>query len=104
MLSPRQSAAFCVHPKGIASQRGERRMLDKTDAIAVAAERWLAELETALSDTNALARLFHADSYWRDVLAFSWTLQTWNGANAILAELKALAPRAKPQNFQIDPD
>ena len=71
-------------------------MLDKTDDIAVAAEHWLAQFEAALSgaDFRALAHLFLADSYWRDVLAFSWTLQTWNGADAILSELKALAPRS----------
>ena len=60
-------------------------MLDKTDDIAVAAEHWLAQFEVALSgaDFRALAHLFVADSYWRDVLALSWTLQTWNGADAI---------------------
>jgi cation diffusion facilitator CzcD-associated flavoprotein CzcO len=81
-------------------------MLDKTDDIAVAAEHWLAQFEAALSDADAaaLTRLFQPESYWRDVLAFSWTLQTWNGADAILSELKALAPRTKPENFQIDPD
>jgi putative flavoprotein involved in K+ transport len=79
-------------------------MLDKTDDIAVAAEHWLAQFEAALSDYGALKHLFLADGYWRDVLALSWTLQTWNGADAILGELKALAPRAKPANFQIDPD
>src|ERR1700759_988901 len=106
MLSPRRSAAFWARVKGIAWPQGERRMLDKTDDIAVAAEHWLAQFEAALSDADAtaLSRLFHPDSYWRDVLAFSWTLQTWNGAEAILAELKTLAPRAKPTNFQIDPD
>ncbi len=81
-------------------------MLDKTDDIAVAAEHWLAQFEAALSDADAtvLARLFHPESYWRDVLAFSWTLQTWNGADAILSELKTLAPRTKPENFRIAPD
>src|SRR6201994_170947 len=81
-------------------------MLDKTDDIAVAAEHWLAQFEAALSeaDSDALKHLFLADSYWRDVLAFSWTLQTWNGADAILGEWKTRAPRAKPTNFQVDPD
>jgi len=81
-------------------------MLDKTDDIAVAAEHWLTEFEAALPDADAaaLARLFHPDSYWRDVLAFSWTLQTWNGADAILTGLKTLAPHAKAESFQIDPD
>jgi cation diffusion facilitator CzcD-associated flavoprotein CzcO len=81
-------------------------MLDKTDDIAVAAEHWLAQFEAALSDADvgALGDFFHPDSYWRDVLALSWTLQTWNGADAILAELRVLAPRARPANFRVDPD
>src|SRR6201996_6278072 len=85
-------------------------MLDKTQEntrdISVSAEHWLAQLETALADGDdcALRGLFLADSYWRDVLALSWNLQTLNGADAILKELPALARRAKPANFQIDPD
>ena len=35
-------------------------------------------------DENLLKRLFHPDSYWRDVLALSWNIQTINGADAIL--------------------
>ena len=81
-------------------------MLDRTDDISTAAENWLAQFERALvkPDDGLLQSLFHPDSYWRDVLALSWNLQTINGADAILSELKALAPRAKPTNFQIDPD
>src|SRR5581483_578271 len=99
-------ARFLRQPKGYSVATGRPLMLDKTDDIAVTAEHWLAQLEAALSDIDAtaLTHLFHPDSYWRDVLAFSWTLQTLNGADAILAELKALVPRTKPTNFQIDPD
>src|SRR5882757_8832540 len=81
-------------------------MLDKTDDIAVAADNWLAQFEDALqkSDDGALKTLFHADSYWRDVLALSWNLQTINGAEAILRALKADAGRAQPAGFRIDPD
>ena len=81
-------------------------MLDKTDDIAVAAESWLARFESALAGDNRalLKALFHPDSYWRDVLALSWKLQTLNGAEAILEELPALARRAGPKNFRIDPD
>jgi putative flavoprotein involved in K+ transport len=81
-------------------------MLDKTDDISVSAETWLAQFEAALSDGDeaALKALFHSDSYWRDVLALSWNLQTLNGADAILKELPALARRALPKNFAIDPD
>ena len=80
-------------------------MLDKTDDIALAARNWLVAFEAALStDRAALEPLFHPDSYWRDVLALSWTLQTINGAPAILAELGRLAPQAGLQTLQIDPE
>lgn len=81
-------------------------MLDKTDDIAVSAESWLVQFEAALteSDAAALGRLFLPESYWRDVLALSWTLQTLNGAEAILNELPAAARRATPRNFAIDPE
>ena len=81
-------------------------MLDKTDDISVAADNWLAQFEDALAkpDGGALTTLFHSDSYWRDVLALSWNLQTINGAGAILKELKAQASRAAPSGFAIDPD
>ena len=80
-------------------------MLDKTEDIALAARDWLAAFEAALSTDGAtLEQLFHAESYWRDVLALSWTLQTINGAPAILAELRRLAPQAALRKLQIDPD
>src|ERR1700682_5957127 len=80
-------------------------MLDRTDNISVAAEDWLAQFESALPkpDDGLLKTLFHPDSYWRDVLALSWNLQTINGADAILRELKAHTGRAQPAGFRIDP-
>jgi len=81
-------------------------MLDRTENIAAAAETWLTQFEAALAapDDDALKTLFHVDSYWRDVLALSWNIQTINGADAILRELKTLARRAAPSAFAIDPD
>jgi cation diffusion facilitator CzcD-associated flavoprotein CzcO len=81
-------------------------MLDRTDDISIAAENWLAQFETAVanSDHSLLKTLFHPDSYWRDVLALSWNLQTVNGAGSILRELKALAISTSPSHFKIDPD
>jgi len=81
-------------------------MLDRTDDISTAAENWLAQFERALAkpDDGLLKFLFHPDSYWRDVLALSWNLQTINGADAILKELKARAGNAAPRGFAIDPD
>jgi len=81
-------------------------MLDKTDDISVAADNWLVQFEEALTrpDDGLLDALFHRDSYWRDVLALSWNIQTLNGADAILKELKVHAMRAVPRGFAIDPD
>jgi cation diffusion facilitator CzcD-associated flavoprotein CzcO len=80
-------------------------MLDKTDDIALATRDWLLAFEAALATEGAaLDHLFHADSYWRDVLALNWNLQTINGAPGILAELRRSAPHATPANFLIDPD
>jgi putative flavoprotein involved in K+ transport len=81
-------------------------MLDRTDDVATAAENWLAQFESALatSDDSLLKTLFHPESYWRDVLALSWNLQTVNGPDAILSELKARAGSAAPNLFRIDPE
>jgi len=81
-------------------------MLDRTDDIAIACENWLAQLEPALAepDGSLLKTLFHPESYWRDVLALSWNIQTVNGADAILRELASYAPIAIPSGFAIDPD
>ena len=78
--------------------RQDRRHRARRTRLALAFEAALAARD------DALDRLFHADSYWRDVLALSWNLQTINGAPAILAELKRLSPRAAVRNFLIDPD
>ena len=77
-------------------------MLDRTDDISVAAESWLAQFEGALASASELQALFHGESYWRDVLALSWNIQTINGADAIVRELQARCPSAAPTNFQID--
>jgi cation diffusion facilitator CzcD-associated flavoprotein CzcO len=81
-------------------------MLDRTDDVSIATENWLARFESALatSDDTLLKTLFHRESYWRDVLALSWNIQTINGAEAILRALKADAGRARPAGFAIDPD
>jgi cation diffusion facilitator CzcD-associated flavoprotein CzcO len=81
-------------------------MLDKTDDVSIAAENWLAQFESAIAtpEESSLGPLFHPESYWRDVLALSWNLQTINGADEILRELTAHAGRAAPRGFAIDPD
>jgi cation diffusion facilitator CzcD-associated flavoprotein CzcO len=80
-------------------------MLDRTDDSSVAADNWLAQFEEALGkpDEALLKTLFHPDSYWRDVLALSWNIQTLNGRDAILKALPPLAHSASPSGFAIAP-
>ncbi|MGY4318255.1 flavin-containing monooxygenase [Bradyrhizobium sp. JR3.5] len=79
-------------------------MLDKTDDISVAADNWLVQFEDALAgpDDVLLKPLFHPESYWRDVLALSWNIQTVNRAFAIVEELPAHARHSAPHDFRID--
>jgi cation diffusion facilitator CzcD-associated flavoprotein CzcO len=81
-------------------------MLDRTDDIAIAADNWLVQFESALAKPGGglLKTLFRPDSHWRDVLALSWDIQTVSGAEAIVTELTAHAGRAEPAGFAVDPD
>jgi putative flavoprotein involved in K+ transport len=80
-------------------------MLDRTKDIAASAQAWLDAFEHVLSkpEPAAFDDLFLADSFWRDVLALSWNLQTLACRKAIAPALAALTPKAAPANFKIAP-
>src|SRR5258708_28642534 len=65
------------------------------------AQRWLESFEAALQarDVAAIAGLFIAGGLWRDVLAFTWTIQTMSGRPAIEATLRETLARTKPAHF-----
>jgi hypothetical protein len=75
----------------------------ETESVAGAVENWLARFERALASSGSaeLTSLFHPSSYWRDVLALTWRIDTFEGRDAILKELRAHASGAKPTNFRI---
>jgi hypothetical protein len=68
-----------------------------------AAQRWLESFEAALcaDDTAAAAALFLPDGLWRDILAFTWHIQTISGRGTIAATLQETLARTKPANFRI---
>ncbi|RXH21267.1 monooxygenase [Bradyrhizobium nanningense] len=78
-------------------------MLDRTKDIAASAQAWLDAFEHLLSkpEPAAFDDLFLADSFWRDVLALSWNLQTLAGRETMTQALAALAPKAAPAKFEI---
>ncbi len=76
------------------------------DSILMTTDRWLAEFERALSDSDwsGVKALLHPESHWRDVLALTWDIQTVSGADRILAALKLHIGRARASNFKTDRD
>ncbi|KYH01678.1 NAD(P)/FAD-dependent oxidoreductase [Bradyrhizobium sp. DOA1] len=81
-------------------------MLDRTKDISVAAQVWLDAFERRLDqpDPASLDDLFLADSFWRDVLALNWNLQTVAGRDTIARGLTTLGPKARPTGFRVAPN
>lgn len=63
--------------------------------------RWLEAFGKALarSDLEAVAKLFDDECYWRDLVAFTWTLKTFEGRDEIKAMLSAALAGARPAGF-----
>jgi len=68
------------------------------------ASAWLADFDAALErqDIGAVVALFDADSYWRDLVAFTWNIRTQEGPDAIRAMLNARLAETKPSGFAIE--
>jgi phosphoglycerate dehydrogenase-like enzyme len=81
-------------------------MLSTAETIATAAENWLTHFERALAQPNGdlFQTLFHPDSYWRDILALTWRIETITGSAAILSEMKAQVDRVNPNSFKLAPN
>ena len=79
---------------------------ERTRANAPAeAREWLKGFAAALErqDMAAAADLFLPDGLWRDLLAFTWNIQTMAGRPAIEAALQQTLARTKPAKFHIPP-
>ena len=68
-----------------------------------AASRWLSDFESAAArgDADAAASLFLPDGHWRDLVAFTWHIQTVSGAKEIKAALGRTLSTVKPSGFRI---
>lgn len=67
------------------------------------AQQYITKLEAILSsnDVSALPSVMHADSWWRDMLTFSWDMRTIHGLDNISNYFTAnLAPTA-PYNLRL---
>ena len=64
---------------------------------------WLKQFEASLSKNrfDAAANLFVDQGQWRDLLAFTWHVQTMNGRQEILHTLQRTTPKAKPTGLSL---
>ena len=63
---------------------------------------WLGRFEQALAagDAVAASELFGDDSFWRDLVAFTWNLKTLEGPEEIRAMLESQLPHVQPTGFR----
>ncbi len=84
-------------------------MLDKLTPSAEetareTAEGWMDAFGAALArgDERALADLFMADAYWRNLFGLSWRFATFPGV-ALASELLQRAREVRADGFRLDP-
>ncbi len=65
--------------------------------------RWLEAFGAALArnDIRAAANFFGEDSYWRDLLAFTWNIKTFEGRDEITAMLAATLNATQPSSWTL---
>ena len=61
------------------------------EPVAAQVDQWLARFEEALAagDSAAASELFADDSFWRDLIAFTWNIKTVEGPAGVKDMLDA---------------
>jgi putative flavoprotein involved in K+ transport len=64
---------------------------------------WLADFRDALAggDPAAVADLFTEDCYWRDLVAFTWNIRTFEGRAAITEMVATTLPHIQPGGWKV---
>jgi putative flavoprotein involved in K+ transport len=81
-----------------------RRLSNHCNGKTMKESDWLAEFASALNygGAEAAADLFHEASYWRDLIAFTWNIVTFESRSAIADMLKATLSDVRPGAFKAD--
>src|ERR1700733_281525 len=68
--------------------------------------KWLSSFGEVLdrAEYGAAVQMFEDDSYWRDLVAFTWNIKTAEGRENIRAMLEATIPKAKPGRWATEGD
>lgn len=75
-----------------------------TIANSLNVHQWTAKFAETLekSDLEGASALFAEAGAWRDVLAFTWTIQTFEGRDAICGLLRAKLTNTRPSNWTVE--
>ena len=76
-------------------------MLDKTPNVRVTA--FLGKFDAALAagDVDAAVAMFGAESYWRDLVAFTWNIKTMEGRDQVRDMLTHCLSQVKPRDWRV---
>jgi putative flavoprotein involved in K+ transport len=79
-------------------------MNDRLNTPTLQVSEWLSNFDAALAaaDLAAAAEMFAEESYWRDLVSFTWNIKTAEGKESIKAMLEATVPLVKPSKWQIE--
>jgi putative flavoprotein involved in K+ transport len=68
-------------------------------------DAWLTRFRHALKyPENQDGTLFASRSYWRDMVAFTWNIKTFEGSSSIASALAATAKRTEATSWMLDKD
>ncbi|MFY9851541.1 MAG: NAD(P)/FAD-dependent oxidoreductase [Trebonia sp.] len=75
----------------------------KASAAASATNEWLTAFQQALTahDADAAAALFADQSYWRDIVSFTWNITTVEGGAGVAGLLRATLDDVDPAGFRV---
>ncbi len=75
----------------------------QVSAAASAADAWLSAFQQALTarDADAAAALFADESYWRDIVSFTWNITTVEGPAGVADLLRATLDQVDPHRFRV---
>lgn len=81
-------------------------MSDSLNTPTHQVSEWLSEFDAALGrgDIDTAVGMFDEDSYWRDMVSFTWNIKTMEGKPDIQAMLQARLDDVKPSHWQIEGD
>jgi putative flavoprotein involved in K+ transport len=76
--------------------------MDSTSSPQTRVDNWLMSFESALAarDVQRAAAMFAVDSYWRDLVSFTWNIKTLEGRGGVADMLNACLDDIDPSGFR----